>query len=73
MKPRKLDPKKLSDCIRRVEKETKYEENFTQGKGWNVSLLMVLDKGSIIAVLECATPPKPPAGEEKKKKEKKGK
>ncbi|MBN1982262.1 MAG: hypothetical protein JW795_12080 [Chitinivibrionales bacterium] len=49
----KFNLKKLENCIRRVEKEVSQTENFVQGKGWTVALDMTLDKGSLLAVLDC--------------------
>jgi hypothetical protein len=74
VKQKKLDYKKLKECIRRVEKDIDYEQNFVTGRGWSVSAKVLLDKGSILAVLECVNPPKPPkaAEGEKKEGEKKG-
>ena len=39
--------------MRRVEKDVDSEESFTKGKGWSVKTLIILDKGSILAVLDC--------------------
>lgn len=72
LKKVKIDLKKLDDCIRRVEKEVDKKEEFKKGIGWDVSISMVLDRGSILAVAECAMKekkdstaapgPTPPAG-----------
>jgi len=53
IKHRKLNYNKLLDCVRRVEKEEDSSESFTKGKGWSVSVQITLDKGSILAVLDC--------------------
>jgi len=53
IKHKKLNYNKLYDCVRRVEKEEDSSESFTKGKGWSVTVKMVLDKGSILAVLDC--------------------
>lgn len=53
LKNRKVNYAKLNECVKRVEKDVDSEENFTKGKGWSVSVNMVLDKGSILAVLDC--------------------
>jgi len=50
----KIDLKKLDDCIRRVEKDVDKKEEFKKGVGWDVSISMVLDRGSILAVADCA-------------------
>lgn len=65
IKNRKLNFNKLLDCVRRVEKDEDTEEKFTKGKGWSVSTTIILDKGSILAVLDCE--------EEKKEAKKEGK
>jgi hypothetical protein len=54
LKKVKIDLKKLDDCIRRVEKEVDKKEEFKKGVGWDVSISMVLDRGSILAVADCA-------------------
>ncbi len=53
IKHKKLNYNKLYDCVRRVEKEEDSSESFTKGKGWSVTVKMELDKGSILAVLDC--------------------
>lgn len=53
IKHKKLNYNKLLDCVRRVEKEEDSSENFSKGKGWHVTIKMTLDKGSILAVLDC--------------------
>jgi hypothetical protein len=47
-------PAKLEDCVKRVEKEVNKKEEFKQGVGWDVSIRMALDRGSIFAVADCA-------------------
>lgn len=69
VKQKKLNYTKLKECISRVEKEVDYEQNFATGKGWSVSARVLLDKGSILAVLECVNPPKPPKDSVGEKKE----
>ena len=54
LKKVKIDLKKLDDCIRRVEKDVDKKEEFKKGTGWDVSITMVLDRGSILAVADCA-------------------
>jgi hypothetical protein len=49
----KIDAPKLPDCVKRVEKDVSKKENFIQGKGWDVSVRIYLDRGSILAVAEC--------------------
>lgn len=53
LKNKKLKTEKLKDCIRRVEKDVDTTEVFTKGKGWSAKVEIVLDKGSILAVLDC--------------------
>ncbi len=59
IKRKKLDFNKLKDCVRRVEKDVDSEETFTKGKGWSVVVNLTLDKGSVLAVLDCASGPDP--------------
>ncbi len=49
-----IDDSKLEDCVKRVEKQVDKKEDFKQGTGWDVNIRMVLDKGSIFAVADCA-------------------
>lgn len=58
---RKPPFEKLKDCVRRVEKEVDTQESFTTGKGWEVSVAVTLDKGSILAVVDCAEAKPEPA------------
>ena len=53
---RQLDivPAKLEDCMKRVEKDIDKKENFKEGVGWDVTVKIVLDRGSIFAVADCA-------------------
>ena len=53
IKTKKLNFNRLQDCVRRVEKDVDSEESFTKGKGWSVKTQIILDKGSILAVLDC--------------------
>lgn len=53
IKTKKLNFNRLQDCVRRVEKDVDSEESFTKGKGWSVTTQIILDKGSILAVLDC--------------------
>jgi hypothetical protein len=54
LKNMKIDQTKLSDCVRRVEKNIDKNDNFKKDIGWEVSVSMKLDRGSIFAVAECA-------------------
>jgi hypothetical protein len=50
----KIDQPKVADCVKRVEKDVSKKEDFKQGKGWDVSVRMFLDRGSILAVADCS-------------------
>ena len=50
----KTDPKLLPDCIKRVEKDVTKKEDFKQGVGWDVTIRMFLDRGSILAIADCS-------------------
>jgi hypothetical protein len=54
LKNMKIDPAKIADCIKRVEKQVDKNDNFKKDIGWEVSVSMKLDRGSIFAVAECA-------------------
>ncbi len=45
---------KLADCVKRVEKDVTKKENFKEGTGWDVTFRVFLDRGSILAVADCA-------------------
>jgi hypothetical protein len=49
-----IDGKKLSDCVKRVEKDIDKKETFIKGTGWDVAIVISLDRGSILAVAECS-------------------
>jgi hypothetical protein len=50
----KIDQKLLSDCIKRAEKDVTKKEDFKQGVGWEVTIRIFVDRGSILAVADCA-------------------
>jgi hypothetical protein len=50
----KIDPSKVADCVKRVEKDVSKKEDFIQGKGWDVTVRIFLDRGSILAVADCS-------------------
>ncbi len=50
----KIDPAKFADCMKRAQKDVTKKEDFKQGTGWDVSIHMVLDRGTILAVGDCA-------------------
>ena len=53
-KIKKIDYKKVEECVRAVEKEVDVQETHSKSKGWTVQVLITLDKGSLLAVVECA-------------------
>jgi len=55
----KIDPKKLSECVKRVEKDVDKKETFKKGTGWDVTVVMTMDRGSILAVADCSMKDKP--------------
>ena len=63
----KTDPKLLPDCIKRVEKDVTKKEDFKQGVGWDVTIRMFLDRGSILAVADCAMKKEDEAADSTKK------
>ena len=65
IKTKKLNFNRLQDCVRRVEKDVDSEESFTKGKGWSVTTQIILDKGSILAVLDCEEVKKEEGAEKK--------
>ncbi len=54
-KKKKFNVATLKDCIKRVEKDADTSETFIQNKGWKAQVQIVLDKGSILAVLNCGS------------------
>jgi hypothetical protein len=53
VKNKKINGAKLLTCVTRVEKEVESSESFVKGSGWDVTVRVVLDKGSIRAALDC--------------------
>jgi hypothetical protein len=49
-----INQTKLEDCVKRVEKDVNKKEDFKQGVGWDVTIRITLDRGSIFAVADCA-------------------
>ena len=70
IKNKKLNFNKLYDCVRRVEKDVDSEESFTKGKGWGVTTQIILDKESILAVLDCESEKKTEEKEQKPEEKK---
>jgi hypothetical protein len=50
----KLDPKKLPDCIKNVQKDVVKKEDFKKGTGWEVSILVTVNKSGLLAISDCA-------------------
>ncbi|HUI92477.1 MAG TPA: hypothetical protein VLX68_09550 [Chitinivibrionales bacterium] len=63
----KIDQKLLGDCIKRAEKDVTKKEDFKQGLGWDVSIRMFVDRGSILAVADCAMAKEDEAADSTKK------
>jgi hypothetical protein len=59
----KIDQKQLAGCVKRVEKDVDKKEEFKKGVGWEVTIRMKLDRGSILAVADCAMIPEKKAGD----------
>lgn len=55
LKKMPVDQKKIPDCVKRVEKDIDKKEDFIKGKGWDVTIVIKLDRGSILAVADCAS------------------
>ena len=54
LKKIKIDQTKFADCVKRVEKDVDKTEDFKKGVGWTVSIAIKCDRGSILAVADCA-------------------
>jgi hypothetical protein len=50
----KTDDKRIADCVKRVEKDIDKKETFVKGTGWDVAVVITLDRGSLLAVADCA-------------------
>ncbi|HMD67240.1 MAG TPA: hypothetical protein VKF42_00075, partial [Chitinivibrionales bacterium] len=50
----KIDQKLLGDCVKRAEKDVTKKEDFKQGVGWDVAVRIFVDRGSILAIADCA-------------------
>lgn len=50
----KIDQKLLPDCIKRAEKDVTNKEDFKKGVGWDETVRMFLDRGSILAIADCS-------------------
>ena len=57
----KLDPKKLEECIKNVEKGVDKNENFKKGVGWDVFITITVNKYGLLAITECAKKTEPGA------------
>jgi hypothetical protein len=54
LKKVKLDQTKFVDCVKRAEKDVDKKEDFKKGAGWTVSISIKCDRGSILAIADCA-------------------
>jgi hypothetical protein len=63
-----LVPAKVETCINDVQKGVDKKENFVKGSGWDVSVVITIDKNGLLAITECAKKPEPApkAGAKKK-------
>ena len=50
----KIDAKKLPDCIKDAHKEVSKNEDFKKNTGWEVSVLVKIDKNGLMALSDCA-------------------
>ena len=50
----KSDPKKLPDCIKELQKNVVKNEDFKKGAGWEVSVLVTVNKSGLLALSDCA-------------------
>jgi hypothetical protein len=50
----KLNPAKLEECIKNVEKGVDKKEDFKKGGGWDVSITIIVNKIGLLGVTECA-------------------
>jgi hypothetical protein len=63
----KLNPAKLEECIKNVDKVVDKKENFIKGSGWDVSVVIIVNKTGLMGVTECAKKEEPLSGEKGKK------
>ncbi len=63
----KLDATKLEECIKNVEKSVDKKEDFKKGSGWDVSVVIIVNKTGLLGVTECAKKPEPDPAAKKKK------
>jgi hypothetical protein len=50
----KIDAKKLPDCIKDAHKDVSKNEDFKKNTGWEVSVLVKIDKTGLMAISDCA-------------------
>ena len=50
----KSDPKKLPDCIKDVQKNVVKTEDFKKGAGWEITVLVTVNKSGLLALSDCA-------------------
>ncbi|MGB7567725.1 MAG: hypothetical protein WBM07_07690 [Chitinivibrionales bacterium] len=50
----KSDPKKLPDCIKEVQKNVVKNEDFKKGIGWEITVLVTVNKSGLLALSDCA-------------------
>jgi hypothetical protein len=50
----KSDPKKLPDCIKDVQKNVVKNEDFKKGAGWEITVLVTVNKSGLLTLSDCA-------------------
>jgi hypothetical protein len=54
-----IDQAKIEECIKNVEKAVDKKENFVKGAGWDVSVVITVNKNGLLAITECAKKAEP--------------
>jgi hypothetical protein len=50
----KIDLGKLPDCIKNVQKNVEKKEDFKKGVGWEITVLVTVNKSGLLALSDCA-------------------
>jgi hypothetical protein len=63
----KINPAKLEECIKNIEKGVDKKEDFKKGSGWDVAITIIVNKNGLMGVTECAKKEEPQPGAKGKK------
>jgi hypothetical protein len=68
LKKFKIDPLKITDCVKNTGKSVDKKEDFKKGSGWDVSVTILINKDGLLSIADCAKKVQDTTATKKKKK-----